>query len=70
MTEQTSAFETPFELRLRTLKERFGESLVRTPTYERTKMIETTDKILMARLKKADVMVTPPKVVRTSSSSK
>ena len=30
----TNAFEAPFEIRLTTLKESFGESLVRTPTYK------------------------------------
>ena len=54
---EPAPIETPFEFRLRTLKERFGESLVRTPTYEPTAMIEITDKILTGRLKKADVMV-------------
>jgi hypothetical protein len=47
---EPSVHETPFEFRLRTLKERFGESLVRTPTYEPTKMIDETDKILIGRL--------------------
>ena len=66
---EPAPIETPFEFRLRTLKERFGESLVRTPTYEPTEMIDETDKILTGRLKKADVMVTPPKIVRTTSST-
>jgi hypothetical protein len=67
---EPSVHETPFEFRLRTLKERFGESLVRTPTYEPTKMIDETDKILIGRLRKADVMVTPPKIIRSSSTSR
>jgi hypothetical protein len=29
-----NVFEAPFEIRLTTLKEAFGESLVRTPTYK------------------------------------
>jgi len=29
-----NVFEAPFEIRLTTLKESFGESLVRTPTYK------------------------------------
>lgn len=59
-----SVGETPFELRMRHLRERFGESLVRTPTYEKTTLIETTDAILTSRLKRADVMVTPPKILK------
>ena len=29
-----NSFEAPFEIRLRTIKEAYGESLVRTPTYK------------------------------------
>jgi hypothetical protein len=42
---EPSPHETPFEFRLRTLKERFGESLVRTPTYQPTQLIDATDKV-------------------------
>ena len=30
----TNVFETPFEIRLRTLRDVYGESLVRTPSYK------------------------------------
>ena len=29
-----NSFEAPFEIRLKTIKEAYGESLVRTPTYK------------------------------------
>ena len=46
-------FETPFEVRLRTLREAYGESLVRTPTYKECqvtvhhKHMELLSKVIM-----------------------
>ena len=41
--------ETPFERRLIAIKEKFGESLVRTPTYTFCETIEATDEVMATR---------------------
>ena len=53
--------ETPFEKRLNAIKEKFGESLVRTPTYTACDTIEATDEVMSSRLKKIELTVTPQK---------
>ena len=53
--------ETPFEKRLKAIKEKFGESLVRTPTYTSCDTIEATDEVMASRLKKIELTVTPQK---------
>ena len=60
--------ETPFERRLIAIKEKFGESLVRTPTYAACETIEPTDSVLISRLKKVELTVTPQKSSSYSSS--
>ena len=45
----------------RLLSERFGESLVRTPTYEICDTIDISGDILSKRLKKVELTVTPQK---------
>ena len=47
--------ETPFERRLAAIKQKFGESLVRTPTYTPCETIKTSDEVMAARLRKVEV---------------
>ena len=53
--------EDPFEMRLNNLKAKFGESLVRTPTYGKCENLEETDEIMASRLRKVELTVTPQK---------
>ena len=53
--------ETPFEKRISVIKEKFGDSLVRTPTYTQCDTIGATDEVLASRLKKIELTVTPQK---------
>ncbi len=50
------------------LPERYGESLVRTPTYEPCDIIDSTEDILIRRLQKVELTVTPQKTPATVSS--
>ena len=60
--------ESPFDRRLNLIKEKFGESLVRTPTYTFCDTIETTQEVLTQRLKKIELTVTPQKSQNITTS--
>ena len=53
--------ETPFDKRVNAIKEKFGDSLVRTPTYTHCDTIGATDEVMASRLKKIELTVTPQK---------
>ncbi len=57
------------ELNSTYFSERFGDSLVRTPTYESCDSIDATDDLLTRRLQKVELTVTPQKKPPSSSSS-
>ena len=44
-----NSFEAPFEIRLKTIKEAYGESLVRTPTYKECQ-VHTNQEIILLNL--------------------
>ena len=69
VTSNEAAKETAFEARLSTLKDRFGETLVRTPTYECCDRIDLSDPVLEKRLKKIEVTVTPPTMMAANTQN-
>ena len=69
VTSNGAATETAFEARLSTLKDRFGETLVRTPTYECCDRIDLSDPVLEKRLKKIEVTVTPPTMMAANTQN-
>ena len=50
-------------------QDRFGETLVRTPTYECCDRIDLSDPVLEKRLKKIEVTVTPPTMVAANTQN-
>lgn len=67
---QETIIETPFEIRLVMLKDRYGDSLVRTPTYEPCdKSLEISSEALAKRLKKVELTVTPQKSNQNAKNS-
>jgi len=58
--------QTPFDCRLNELKSKFGENLVRTPTYESSDNIGSKIDLLHYRLKKVELTVSPQKSNRKS----
>eukprot|EP00095_Tigriopus_kingsejongensis_P007193 maker-scaffold192_size271026-snap-gene-0.15 protein:Tk07193 transcript:maker-scaffold192_size271026-snap-gene-0.15-mRNA-1 annotation:"denn domain-containing protein 5b" len=62
-------FETPFELRLVALKDRYGDSLVRTPAYEPCDRIDISAQIMAKRLEKVELTITPQKSNQNASST-
>ena len=61
---------TPFEQRLIAIKEKFGESLVRTPSYTFCDNIEATDEVMATRLRKVELTVTPQKSTNKPTATK
>ena len=66
----TKVYESAFELRLRKMKERFGDSLVRTPCYEKCDeaIMEASEKRLLSRFRHVELTISPPKHNKNKSS--
>merc|ERR1719392_54401 len=62
--------ETPFDIRLSNLKSKYGENLVRTPTYERCENYESKIELLKYRFHKVELTVSPQKSNRRSPSQR
>merc|ERR1719320_484885 len=62
--------ETPFDVRLSNLKSKYGENLVRTPTYERCENYESKIELLKYRFHKVELTVSPQKSNRRSPSQR
>jgi len=59
--EDSSGRQTAFEYRLASLRARFGDALVQSPTYERCDTLATPIDLLKSRLTKVEVTVSPQK---------
>jgi len=62
--------ETSFDIRLSNLKSKYGENLVRTPTYERCENYESKIEQLKYRCQKVELTVSPQKSNRKSPSQR
>ena len=60
--------ETPFDIRMAAMKSKFGENLVRTPTYERCENFESQIESCKSRFKKVELTVSPQKSNRNRES--
>ena len=61
MTDNSIHNDSAFDVRLRVLRQQYGECLIRTPTYKEARNIAETNEILEKRLKKVELTVTPQK---------
>ena len=59
--------ESAFDVRLASLKSKFGENLVRTPTYEGCENSGSKIEVLKHRLKKVELTISPQKSTRKRS---
>ena len=62
--------ETPFDVRMSLLKSKFGDNLVRTPTYESCEGFEPRIDSLKSRFKKVELTVSPQKSNRNKSGGR
>ena len=62
-----SCTETPFDVRMSLLKSKFGDNLVRTPTYESCEGFELRIDLLKSRFKKVELTVSPQKSNRNKT---
>ena len=62
--------ETPFDVRMSLLKSKFGDNLVRTPTYESCEGFETRIDSLKSRFKKVELTVSPQKSNRNKTPTR
>merc|ERR1719244_978869 len=62
--------ESSFDIRLSNLKSKYGENLVRTPTYERCENYESKIELLKYRFHKVELTVSPQKSNRRSPSQR
>ena len=68
--ESSSGIQTPFQLRHFELKTKFGDSLVRSPGYERCGGLERKLELLRSRLTKVELTVSPQKSSRRGGSTR